>query len=376
MKENKICYAVLGLGIGMAHAEAAFASENCILYAACDIDKERLERFSSLYPDAKTFTDFDEMLTDECIDIISICLPSSMHSDFAVRAMEAGKNVLVEKPLDITPERAMLIEDARLRTGKTCGVVHQNRFNAVLFPLRNALKAGLFGDIYLGTFAVKWYRDQKYYDRGGWRGTWDIDGGGSLMNQSIHTVDIMLWLMGDIKSVHSIGKICAHNIKTEDLTASLIEFESGATATFVSTTAAYPGISTDIMIYGTKGSFEADGDKLRRFSLNFDALGDDVLNKGLPSLFDGLGIPMPAESVDFDEDELSEFLLEKLGKGNRNASKFFPDAFFGHRHVIEDMILSVKTGKDPEVMPLEAIKSVKAVNRIYAAAGIGAGETL
>lgn len=361
---------MLGLGIGMAHAEAAEASENCILYAACDIDRERLDRFSELYPNALTFTDFDSMLSDDNIDIVSICLPSAMHADFAVKAMKAGKNVLVEKPIDITPERAMLIEKARQNTGMTCGIVHQNRFNAVMYPLRNALRSGLLGHIYLGTFAVKWYREQKYYDRGGWRGTWEMDGGGSLMNQAVHTVDIMQWLMGDIKEVKSVGGIFGHNIKTEDMTASLIEFESGAVATFVSTTCAYPGISTDIMLYGTCGSFEADADKLIRFSLNFDSVEGGVLDSGISHLLDGLGAQMPKGSTEFDEEELAEFLMERFAAGNRVAKGFFPGSFFGHRHVVEDMILAVRDGREPDVMPLEAIKSVRLVNEIYRSAGL------
>ena len=110
---KKLGYAVLGLGIGMAHAEAAEASEYADLVAACDIDEKRLEKFASIYPNATLYRDFEELLKDEKVDIISICLPSAMHADFAVRAMEAGKHVLVEKPLDITYERALLIEEAR-----------------------------------------------------------------------------------------------------------------------------------------------------------------------------------------------------------------------------------------------------------------------
>ena len=130
-------------------------------------------------------------------------------------------------------------------------------------PLRDAVDSGRIGRLILGTFAVKWYRDQKYYDAGGWRGTWEMDGGGSLMNQAVHTVDLMQWLMGDVDTVTSCDGIYNHNIDTEDLTASIIKFKSGAVATFVSTTCAYPGISTDIQLYGSSGSVEIDGDRLK-----------------------------------------------------------------------------------------------------------------
>ena len=228
MSTKKVGYAVLGLGIGMAHADAAYASEYADLVAVCDVDEKRLEKARKKYSGVTAYTDFEELLADGRVDVISICLPSAMHADFAVRAMEAGKHVLVEKPLDITPERAQLIEDARVRTGKICGVVHQNRFNVDMYPIREAVTDGRLGKLILGTFAVKWYRDQRYYDNGGWRGTWEMDGGGSLMNQSVHTVDLMQWLMGDVESVTSHMGIYNHDIKTEDTTVSLIKFKSGA----------------------------------------------------------------------------------------------------------------------------------------------------
>ena len=340
---KKIGYAVLGLGIGMAHAEAAAASDFATLMAACDIDRTRLEKFAKLYPDAKLYTSFDELILDKDIDIISICLPSYMHADFAVRAMEAGKHVLVEKPLDITPERAVLIEEARLRTGMKAGVVHQNRYNLNMYPIKEAVESGRLGRINLGTFAVKWFREQSYYDRGGWRGTWEYDGGGSLMNQAVHTVDLMQWLMGDVESVTSTMAICNHDIKTEDLTASIIKFKSGAIATFVSTTCAYPGISTEIMLYGTGGSIEADADMIKTWKLRDSE----------------------------DEDEEEELMIERYGKGNLKASSYESDKLYGHRHVVEDMILAVKDGRDPDIMPMDAVKSVRIVNALYESAKTG-----
>ena len=344
---KKLGYAILGLGIGMAHAEAAAASEFADLVAACDIDRARLDKFAALYPDATLYEDFEELIADDRVDIISICLPSAMHADFAVRAMEAGKHVLVEKPLDITYERAMLIEEARLRTGVTVGVVHQNRFNLNMYPIKDAVDSGRLGKLVLGTFAVKWYREQSYYDRGGWRGTWEMDGGGSLMNQAVHTVDLMHWLMGDVESVTSTMGIYNHNIKTEDLTASLIKFKSGATATFVSTTCAYPGISTEIMLYGTGGSIEADADMIKTWKLR-EPIDDDM-----------------------DEDDEEQMMVERYGRGNREAAKREPEKLYGHRHVVEDMILAVRDGRPPEVTPLEAAYSVRIVNAVYESAKTG-----
>ena len=342
---KKIGYAVLGLGIGMAHAEAAAASAHAELVALCDLDEARLQKAAALYPDATLYTDVDAMLADPRVDIVSICLPSAMHADYAVRAMEAGKHVLVEKPLDITCERAMRIEEARLRTGKKCGVVLQNRFNLNMYPIREAMQAGRLGKLILGTFAVKWYREQRYYDRGGWRGTWAMDGGGSLINQASHTVDLMQWLMGEVVSVSSSMTVAGHQIETEDATVSTLRFQNGALATFVSTTCAYPGVSTEIALYGSKGSIEADADRLKLWKIK-----------------EGTG--------DLDEDEEEEQMLARFGGGNRSAAKETAQ-LYGHRYVVEDMILAVLDDREPAVCPLEGMKSLAVIEAIYRSAKTG-----
>ena len=343
MMNGKLGYAVLGLGVGMAHADAAYGSERAELVAVCDIDEKRLAKAQRKYAGVTAYTDFEELIADERVDVISVCLPSAMHADFAVRAMEAGKHVLVEKPLDITPERAQLIEDARKRTGMTCGVVHQNRFNVDMYPIREAVESGRMGKLILGTFAVKWYRDQSYYDNGGWRGTWEMDGGGSLMNQAVHTVDLMQWLMGEVESVTSHVGIYNHDIQTEDTTASLIKLKSGAVATFVSTTCAYPGISTEIMLYGANGSVEANADCLKTWKMK------------------------DAE----DEDAEEEAMLARYGGGNMIAIPEDAARSFGHDHVVRNMIDAVLDGHDPEVMPADAIKAVKIVCAVYESAKTG-----
>ena len=214
---EKIGYAVVGLGIGRAHMDAAAQSERAELVAVCDLIESKLEAAKKKYPDVRTYTDFDEMIKSDDIDVVSICLPSAMHAEYAVRAMAAGKNVLIEKPIDITVGAAMKIEEARLKYGLVAGVVHQNRYNVPMQPMKDAIDSGRLGKLILGTFAVKWYREQGYYE-GNWHGTWEMDGGGSLMNQAVHTVDLMQWLMGEVDDVTSVMGIYNHDIDTEDLT--------------------------------------------------------------------------------------------------------------------------------------------------------------
>lgn len=351
--KNKIGYAVCGLGVGRAHCDAAIASENAELVAVCDLIPEKMEKIAARQPGLRMYTEFDELLADPDVQIISICLPSSMHADFAVRALHAGKNVLVEKPIDITPDAAIRIEKARIETGLRAGVIHQNRFNLDMQLIRRALDAGRFGNLTLGTFAVKWYREQAYYE--GWHGTWAVDGGGSLMNQAVHTVDLMQWFMGDVASVTSHTGIFTHDIETEDETVSIIKFKSGALATFVSSTNCYPGVSTDIQLYGTNGTVEADQDVLKTWK--FKDFDEDF-----------------AESMDidaFDAAEEEEFMLKKYGGGNSSAAGGDPNVLTGHRYMVEDMILAVRDGRDPAILPMEAIKSVRIVNAVYESARTG-----
>ncbi len=335
---SKLGYAVLGLGVGMAHAEAAFESENADLVAICDINEKRLADAAEAFPGAKPYSDFEDMLADPSVDIVSICLPSGMHAEYAVRAMRAGKHVLVEKPIDIDLSVAETIETARLETGMTCGVCMQNRNNVSSRPIKEAIESGRLGRILFGTFAVKWLRPDTYFSGTPWRGTWAMDGGGSLINQSVHTVDLMQWFMGDVESVTSTTALYNHNIETEDFTASLIKFKSGATATFLSTTCAFPGLSTEIGVYGTDGSVEADADRIRTWKMR------------------------DAADVEAHEREM----LKKYGQGNSQA-----EWLVGHQSMVEDIIAAVRDKRDPMIMPREAMKSLRIVRAVYDSAKSG-----
>ena len=339
--ERKVGYAVVGLGVGMKHAKAAANSKNANLVAVCDLKQEKLDEIKELFPETLTYLDFDEMLKNADIDAVSIAVPSGMHADFAVKAMKAGKHVIIEKPVDITVEAALRIEQARLETGMKAGVVHQNRYNLNMAPVYDAINSGKIGKVLFGDFAVKWFRTQAYYDNGGWRGTWEMDGGGSLMNQAVHTVDLMQWLIGsEVESVTSQMAIYDHKIETEDFTASLIKFKSGAVATFISSTCAYPGICTDIKVYGTNGSIECDHDELKLWKFK-----------------------------DAPENEEEEMLAKYSGNGA--AAALDPTLCVGHSYVVEDMISAILEDKDPSILPTEAIKSVRIVNAVYESARTG-----
>ena len=339
---KKIGYAVVGLGVGKNHCRAAADSENAQLVAICDLQQSRLDEVKAEIPYVRTYTDLDEMLKCDDIDVVSVCVPSGDHANIAVRVLEAGKNVLVEKPIDITVEAAMKIEKARVSTRLKVGVVHQNRYNADMLPVRDAVINGRLGKLLFGDFTVKWFRTQDYYDNGSWRGTWAMDGGGSLMNQAVHTVDLMQWLMNsEVTSVTSKTAIMNHDIETEDYTASIITFKSGAIATFISTTCAYDAkFKTGIMLYGSNGSVECNGDILKTWKFT--------------------------DNKDGEEEEM----LQKF-QGNGTAAAADPTLCVGHPHVVEDMICAVRDDRDPEILPLEAMKSVRIINAVYESSKTG-----
>jgi len=332
---KKVGYCVTGLGIGRNHLAAAAKNPNVGYIAVCDIDEKRIDAVKAKYPDIVCYTSFDEMLKDEKIDIVSICLPSAMHADFAVKALEAGKHILCEKPIDISVEKAQLIEDARIRTGNKVGVIFQIRNNPIMQEAKKAIDEGRFGKLIVGDFAVKWNRDQAYYDAGGWRGTWAMDGGGSLMNQSVHTVDIMQWFFGDVESVRGVYKVANHKIETEDLTASVITFKNGAVVTFISTTCCHVHRGTYMRVYGADGCFEITGE-------SFDSW-------------------KPAGATDADEAEM----IAKYAGGNSGAVSANPNLVLGHDSMVNDMIDAVINDRDPQVGPVEAMKAVRIVNAVY-----------
>ena len=338
-------YAVVGLGVGKAHVKGAIAAEGCKLVALCDIRPEQLANAQATIPgaeDARTYTDFAEMLKDPEIDVVSVCTPSGLHADMAVQALRAGKNVLVEKPMDIAVDKILMIEKARQETGLKVGGIFQNRRNAIMEPFKAAVDSGRLGEIYAAFFRVNWHRDDNYFlANGGWRGTWAMDGGGSLMNQGVHTVDLMQWLLGDVESIKSNMRVVNHKIETEDFTQSTVKFRSGTVATFISTTCAYPGMGTELQVTGTNGSIHIDGDKVIAWRIK----GDDMAR---------------------EEAEMKE---KFGGKGSENTADH--TVVRGHAYQIQDMVDALRFDRDPMVGPMEATKAVRIINAVYESARTG-----
>ena len=242
-----------GGGISETHARAAAAVPDLRVVAVCGRDAGRVEALAARHG-AVPFTDIHAFLRHRPMEIVAIGTPSGVHADDVEAAAAHGLHVLCEKPLDVTTARIDRMLEAVARAGVTLGVFFQDRSTPDLMDVKDALVSGRLGRPILADARVKWYRPPEYYAQSLWRGTWALDGGGALMNQGVHTVDLLLWLLGDVRRVYARTLAALHAIEVEDTAVAVLEFASGAVATLEATTAAWPGYDRRVSITGTLGT--------------------------------------------------------------------------------------------------------------------------
>ena len=256
---DKVRFAIVGCGvIGPTHAEAIKNIDMAELKAVCDIVPERAKAMGEKYG-AEWYTDYKELLARKDIDVVNICVPSGLHADIGIEAAKAGKHVLVEKPIDITLEKADALIEACKKAGVKLTVISQHRFDPGIKELKNAIDTGKIGKLVMADAYVKWWRTQEYYESGDWRGTWALDGGGALMNQSVHFVDQLLYLAGPVKEITAYCGTLAHNIEVEDVAIAIIKYKNGALGVIQGSTACYPGFKERLEFHGTNGSVIVEG---------------------------------------------------------------------------------------------------------------------
>jgi len=229
-----------GGGISDTHARAAAAVPDLRVAAVCGRNASRVAALAARH-DAVPFTDVQAFLRHRPMEIVAIGTPSGIHADDIETAAAHGLHVLCEKPLDVTTARIDRMLEAVERAGITLGVFFQDRSTPDLMDVKDALVSGRLGRPILADAQVKWYRPPEYYAQSPWRGTWALDGGGALMNQGVHTVDLLLWLLGDVRRVYARTLAALHAIDVEDTAVAVLEFANGAVATLEATTAAWPG---------------------------------------------------------------------------------------------------------------------------------------
>lgn len=258
--DGKYGIAIVGCG-GIAgwHAKAISGIENARLVATHDIIEERAKKLGEEYG-ADPYTDLDAVLSRDDVDLVDICTPSGLHAELGIAAAKAGKHVITEKPLDVTLEHCDALINACDDAGVKLMCIFQNRYIESSRQIRRAIDEGRLGRLLMGDMYLKWYRSQEYYDSGDWRGTWELDGGGCLMNQGVHYVDLLQWWMGPVENLFAYTDTLAHNIEVEDVAAATVKFANGGIGVIEGTTCAKPGLQARIELHGEKGSIIwADG---------------------------------------------------------------------------------------------------------------------
>jgi UDP-N-acetyl-2-amino-2-deoxyglucuronate dehydrogenase len=355
MTVEKLRFGILGCGvIGPHHAKAIAGLQSAELVAVADVVPELAEELAEENR-CSHYASLDEMLSGVDLDAVCICTPTGMHAEGAITALEAGKHVVIEKPVDVTLEAADRLIEVQHATGGRVAVVSQHRFDAATQAVHEALARGEFGRLTSGSADVRWWRSQSYYDSGGWRGTWELDGGGVSINQAIHSIDLLQWLMGQVVEVTAHTGLLAHErIEVEDTAVAILKFANGALGSIVATTAAYPGLTTRIAVHGDRGSAIIDDDELTYFY----AAGE--------------GQEGEAHGVVGGENQAEETMQRYGEAASGPGAGADPGSLsMAHRDQIQDFVEAVREGREPLVNLQEGRKPLAIIQGIYESARIG-----
>jgi predicted dehydrogenase len=328
---------IVGAGnISETHARAAQSIAGVEVAAVHGENRERAGRLAAANG-ATPYDDFDRFL-DHPLDLVVIGSPSGRHAEQGIAAARRGRHVLVEKPIDVTTERADALIAAADAARVKLGVIFQDRLHPAVVEIKSMIAAGALGTPVMISGRVKWHRPPEYYGTSRWRGTRALDGGGALINQAIHTVDLVQWLFGPVARVYGRTATRVHRIEVEDTAAAVLDFASGAIGTIEAATSVYPGYARRLEITGSEGTVVLEHDRLERVDLR-----------------SGSG-------------------HHAASAGDTNASASSPvvaDAT-AHGRVLEDFIRAIETGTEPMCPGREGRKSVALVQAIYQSARSGA----
>ncbi len=340
-------FGIIGAGmIARFHAMAIGAMEGGTLHSFCGRRQDAVDELVGEFGGVG-YTDLEAFLADPELDIVTIATPSGAHLEPALAAAAAGKHIICEKPLEVTPDRVDLMIAACETAGVTLAGIFNRRFHPAMDTFKAAVDAGRFGTLTLCDAYVKWYRSQAYYDSGAWRGTWALDGGGALMNQSIHLVDQLLYLAGDVVSVSASTACLAHTgIEVEDTAVAILEFKSGARGVIQGSTACWSstGHPAEIQICGDQGSAFLADEKFRVWDFATSDPADEMVHA---ELMQGSG-------------------AKGLGANDPKAINFN-----GHRLNFEDVVTAIREGRNPRVDGYEARRAVALICAIYESAKNG-----
>jgi predicted dehydrogenase len=352
----RLRFAVVGCGhIGQAHIRALRQLEDrAELVAVADVVPERAAAFAKDYG-VDAISCLEETLARPDIDAVTLGTPSGLHGDQLIKALEAGKHVIVEKPLDVSVDVAKRMLEAERRSDRTAMVVSQMRYAPASQAVHNAARSGAFGNLTSGTVTMPWWRSQSYYDSGDWRGTWAMDGGGALMNQAIHVIDLFRWFLGTPVEVYAwSGQLAHERIEVEDTAVAVVRFENGALGTVHGSTAAYPGASRRIQVHGDRGSAIMDDTRLSYFhSAGADATDMPYGSRG-------------------EENQAAQILPDQHELPSRRPAADPTDpSMTSHAVQFRDFIDAVEEARSPLVTLTEGAKTLALIQAIYESARAG-----
>jgi predicted dehydrogenase len=326
-----------GGNISETHARAARAIPGVEIAAAFGTNAEKVNRLCRDFG-GTPYTDLEKFLAHRPMEIVAIGSPSGLHAEQGIAAAKRGLHVLTEKPLDIGLQKAdALIAEAQ-KAGVKLGVFFQDRCKPDILGVKNAVSTGKLGRPILVDARVKWYRPPEYYAHSRWRGTLALDGGGALINQAVHTLDLMLWIFGEVKSVQAMCKTALHAIEAEDTLTALLEFANGALGVLQATTSAYPGYPRRLELTGSQGTIIIEQDRL---------LAADLRNP------------------------VADLLPRSEADANPSSSSPVVSDARGHQAVLENFLESIRTNTEPRCNGAEGRRGVAVVQAIYEACRTG-----
>lgn len=343
---------MIGLGnIGGIHIASFNEIEESQLIGIFDEDQDLVTKTSSsIEGGCRAYTDLTEVLGDKDVDLISICTPTGSHLEIAKAALAVGKHLVIEKPIDVDISAAReFVALASKNKSQTVHIVSQHRFDPSSQIVRTLLEQGAFGKISTALASIAWWRSQGYYDSADWRGTWAQDGGGALLNQGVHTLDLLLWYMGKPRRIFANAKILAHEgIEVEDALVATIEFENGSLAALHATTNAYPGVETSLQLFGTKGSAQIVNDQLS--FLHIENAAQPVGPLGI----NGLG------------NQRDSFLQAKNSEYLDATEDHAP-----HLRQLKQIVIAIQSGELSGVQPNEAYLALSTIRAAYISSQLG-----
>ncbi|WP_127581957.1 Gfo/Idh/MocA family protein [Paenibacillus koleovorans] len=329
---DPISFALVGAGvIAPQHARAIAAHPQAKLTAIVDKDLDKARKMADEFHIPRVFGSMEEMLKEDDIQVVNITVPSGLHGSLSVAASQAGKHVLVEKPLEITSEKMTAMIDMSRKHGVKLGCIYQRRFMPTAVAVKEALRSNRLGKLVLGDVYQKYYRSPEYYKSAGWRGTWAVDGGGALMNQGVHGIDLMLWLAGDVESVFAYSAPLLRDIEVEDTAVAVVKYKNGAFGVIQGTTSVYPNQGARYELHGENGTIVFDDEGFRQWKL-----------------------------LDRPDEVAPE--VERRVSSKIDPSQMDKD---GHYILVDDMIRAIAEDRDPVVSGEEARKAVDVILAIY-----------